>query len=60
MGLDMFAYKVPRKNRIDALHFCKGKEGEIEEIKQLCQRVERMQNMFVFELHKPEVIVRCL
>lgn len=32
MGLDMFAYKVPRKNRIDALHFCKGEEGEIEEI----------------------------
>ena len=31
MGLDMYAYKVPRKNRIDALHF-KGKEGEIEEI----------------------------
>ena len=35
-------------------------DEEIEEIKQLCQRIKRMQDMFVFELHKPEVIVRCL
>lgn len=31
MGLDMFAFKVPRKNRINALHF-KGEKEDIEEI----------------------------